>query len=200
MPARFLLTLAATLALVAGPAAAQPTEPVKAKAAPDDALVDLLDKLHKQEVNLQGTNLNDTPLEELLTKLSRQHNVTFVVTKVLELAQPDIRTKRPSLAATELRGLTLHQFLTTVLGSMQATYLVKGKMIEIVTPTYAAKVTGAGLAAHWEAHPELAQPLVSAVIREEPFNEAAAQIGDWYNLSLVIAPQAGDGRMRFVSA
>lgn len=202
MPARFLLILlilAAALAFTAGPAAAQPTEPVKTKAAPDETLADLLDKLHKQEVNLQGTNLNDTPLEELLTKLSKLYDVTFVIMKDLELVQPDIRTKRPNIAATELRGLTLHQFLTTVLGNMGATYLVKGKMIEIVTPTYAAKATGAALAGH-ENIVELAQPLVSAVIREKPFNEAAALIAERYNLTVIVAPQSGDGRMGFVSA
>jgi hypothetical protein len=200
MPVRFLLTLAATLALVAGPAAAQTTEPPKAKAVPDDALADLLDKLHKHEVrDVDGSVLNDIPLEDILTKLSKQYNVTFVITKVMELAQPDIRTKRPNISATELRGLTLHQFLTLVLGNMGATYLVKGKMIEIMTPTYAAKVTGAALTGH-ESIVELAQPLVSAVIREKPFNEVAAQIAERYNLSVVISPQSGDGRMGFVSA
>ncbi|MBY0458451.1 MAG: hypothetical protein K2V38_14020, partial [Gemmataceae bacterium] len=45
-----------------------------------------------------------------------------------------------------------------------------------------------------------AEPLVSAVAKEKPFNEAVARIAEQYDLTVVVAPQAGDAKTGFVTA
>ena len=200
MSLRFLLTLVVALALVA-PVLAQKSEPVNVKPAPSDGLAALLDKLHNETVSLPpGANLNDMPLMELLLYLSKTYNVTFVILEepFKEEGITDIRDKKTTLAATSLRGLTLHEFLTKVLENLSATYLVKGNTIKIVPTAYAAKVTGTGT--DQKGDKSIPQPLVSAVIKEKPLNEAVAQLAEWYDLTAIVAPQAGDGRKGPVTA
>jgi len=202
MSPRFLMALAVGLALAAPVPAQDEAQPAKAKAGPD-ALAVLLEKLHSQEVQFkEGTNINDIPLFELIHDLSKRYDVTFVINEESFKAEqmPNIKEMKPNLSATQLRGLTLHQFLTTVFDSVGATYLVKGKVIEIVPPTHAARVTKTTVEQLDDVRKALAQPLVSFVAKEKPLNEALALLADRYDLSVVLAPQAGDARTGFVTA
>ena len=46
----------------------------------------------------------------------------------------------------------------------------------------------------------LKEPLVSAVFKEKPLNEAVAAIAERYDLTAIVSPQAGDGRAGFITA
>jgi hypothetical protein len=41
---------------------------------------------------------------------------------------------------------------------------------------------------------------VSAVVKEKPLNEVVAKIAEMYDLTVVVAPQAGDAKTGFVNA
>jgi tetratricopeptide (TPR) repeat protein len=102
---------------------------------PTQAQVQLKSIIENQEVLLEDANLNDIPLFELLQKLSKRYGVTFVIMEEQFRAEqmPDIREKKPTLAATQLRGLKLGTFLDIVLLSMNATYIVRPDYVEITT-------------------------------------------------------------------
>jgi hypothetical protein len=106
----------------------------------------------------------------------------------------DIKEAKARLAATQLRGQSLHQFLTTILGTMEAAYVVKGGTVEIVPKSHAAKLAKAGD----DKRPP--SPLVSLVVKEKPLNEAVATLAERYDLTVVVAPQAGDAKTSFVTA
>ncbi|MDY3554867.1 VWA domain-containing protein [Gemmata sp. JC717] len=87
------------------------------------------------EVDLENKNLVETPLFELLGFLAKKYNVSFVVMEEYFKADgvPNIREEKPKLAATQLRGLKLGNFLDLVLVSMNATFIVRPDYIEITT-------------------------------------------------------------------
>lgn len=205
MSARFLLAIVAALALAALPLSAADPKPVtvsvKLAAGPSDALADLLQKLHGEEILIEG-NINEIPLFELLQRLAKQHGVTFVINEETFKAVgiQDVKTRTPNLAATQLRGLTLHQFLTTVLNSVGATYMLKGKTIEIVPPEHTARATKAAIIENEEGRKTLQEPLVSAVIEDKPLTEAVAAIAERYDLTVIVSQQAGDARTGAVTA
>jgi len=192
---RFLAALAAGLTLY-GPVVAD--DPPK-KSDPAEALLEIL---FNQEVLLEDANINDIPLFELLQKLSKRYAVTFIINEEAFKAaeRPDIKEAKPNVSATQLRGLTLHQFLTTILDSLDATYLIKGITIQIVPTAHAARVTKAATTKDAAGRTALTHPLVSAVLKEKPLNEAVALLAERYDLSVVIAPQSGDARTGFVTA
>jgi len=163
----------------------------------NDPLTDLLQKLHGEEILIEG-NLNEIPLFELIQRLSKQHGVTFVINdeSFRTAGIQDVKNKTPNLAATQLRGLTLHQFLTTVLDSVGATYMLKGQTIEIVTPGYVAAAT----IRDEEGLKSLQEPLVSAIFKEKPLNEAIAVLAERYDLTVVVSQQAGDAKTGPVTA
>ena len=86
-------------------------------------------------VDLGEKNLNELPLFELLQFLSKKHQVTFIIMEEYFKAdaQPNIKEEKPKLAATQLRGLKLGNFLDIVLVSMNATFIVRPDYIEITT-------------------------------------------------------------------
>ena len=194
MSMRLLMTLAVGLAL-AGPALS--TEDPK-----PETLETLLEKLHGQEVTNFAGNLNEIPLFELLQVFTKRYELTFVINEESFRAEgvQDIKTKTPNLAITQVRGMTVHELLTTVLDSVGATYIIKGKTIEIVPPAYAAKLTKANVTESEDGRKRLAEPLVSAVFKEKPLNEAVAVLAERHDLTVIIAPQAGDARTGFVNA
>jgi hypothetical protein len=93
--------------------------------------------------------------------------------------------------------VTLHRFLTLSLESLGATYLVRNGYIEIVPVSFAAAVTKSPPAE--QTPPRLAEPLVSVILKEKPLNEALAKVAEMYDLTVVVAPQAGDARTGFVN-
>jgi hypothetical protein len=207
MSRRFLFALVAGLALLTGasadpaPAPAPPARaPEKARPTGTDAVFAFL---HEQEVVWGDENINDVPLVELLQKMTKWSGLNFTINDESFKANQfnDIREKKPNVVATQLRGMTGHQFLTVVLESMDATYLVRGARIEVVHLNHAATATGAKLTDPDDgSHPALAQQLVSMNVKEKPLNVAVALIGERYDLTVVVAAQAGDARTGFVSA
>jgi hypothetical protein len=203
MSVRFLAALAAGLLLAAlTPARAQDrVAPPKVKPTAEA----VLKALHESEVIIEG-DLSTIPLFELTQYLSKRHGVGFVINEENFRAENvnDIKEKRPNLAAPQqLNGLTLHQLLSHVLESMNATYVIRNGGIEVVTVRYAARlskaevVTGGG---EGGARTALAEPLVSVIVKEKPLNEVLAELAERYDLNVTLAPQAGDARTGFVTA
>lgn len=156
-----------------------------------------------QEFEFQpGGNINDIPIFELLQDLSKRHGLTFVIDEdsFKQVGQPNFKEEKPVLATTQLRGITLHQFLTMALNSMGATYLVKSGMIEIVPAQYAAEVTKSALTDQNEnGRARLKEPLVSAIFKEKPLNEVVAKLAEMYDLNVIVSQQAGEARVGPIS-
>ncbi len=92
--------------------------------------------IEEVEVQLkEGANVNEIPLFELLQFLSKQYNVSFVVMEEYFKAEgiANIKEEKAKIAATQLRGLKLGNFLDIVLVSMNATFIVRPDYIEITT-------------------------------------------------------------------
>ncbi len=186
------------LAFTAAPVFAEEPQPATKKASQTELVLDAL----AQEVKLQdNVRINEIPLFELLQDLSKRHQVTFTILEEHFRAdgQPNIKEEKPKLATTMLRNLTVHQFLTQALESVNAMYLVKNGTLEIVPVRYAAKATRSKVS-NDDGNLRLNEPLVSVIFKEKPLNEAVAQIAEMHDLNVVIAPQAGDARTGFVSA
>jgi hypothetical protein len=186
-------------ALIASSAVADDAKPAK-KADPTEVLLTTLE----QEFQFKETvNINEIPVFELVNDLSKRYALTFVINEAAfrQFDRPNFKEEKPNLASTQLRGLTLQQFLTVTLDSTGATYLVKGNAIEIVPVKYAAKVTKSGTTSEGEdGYVRLTEPLVSTIVKEKPLNEAVAKIAEMYDLTVVVAPQAGDAKTGFVTA
>jgi hypothetical protein len=195
------LACACALTLAATPA---PADELKAAPEKSDPVGGILTALEREVQLKDGSNINDIPLFEILMELSKKHNLTFVINEesFKPVGRPAIREERPNLATTQVRGLHLHQFLRIVLDGMGATYLVRNNTIEIVPVEFAAKVTkSALLPGDGEgACPRLAEPLVSAIFKEKPLNEAVAQIAQTFDLTATVSPRAGEARKEPVSA
>ena len=193
-----VLACACGSALIASSAFADDVKPAK-KADPTEVLLATLE----QEIQLkEGSIINETPLFEMLQYISRRYQLAFVIDEVSfkQFGQPNIKEEKANIASTQLRGLTIRQFLTVTLESMNATYLVKGNTIEIVPLQRAAKVTKTGLSTEQGDRVRLNEPLVSAIFKEKPLNEAVAKIAEMYDLTVVVSPQAGDAKTGFVTA
>jgi hypothetical protein len=214
MPA---LLCACVLTLTAAPAAADgakqpPADPRAKKPEPKELpktpakTVDLperiIDALAHEFPEKQDFNLNDVPLFELLQDLSKKFAVPFVINEesFKAVGRPNLREEKPTVSLTTLRDLSVHQFLTTTLDSLGATYLVKGNGIEIVPVQHAAKLAKIPVDQGEDGRARLTQPLVSAIFKEKPLNEAVAAVAEKYDLTVVVSPQAGDARTGFVSA
>ncbi len=103
---------------------------------PTEAQKQLKSIIEDSEVQLkEGSNINEIPLFELLSELSKKHNITFIIMEEYFKADgvPSIREEKPRLASTQLRGLKLGNFLDIVLASMNATYVVRPEYVEITT-------------------------------------------------------------------
>jgi hypothetical protein len=155
-----------------------------------------------REVNLGDQNVNDIPLFELLQGATKKSGLTFTINEdaFKQLGNPNIRETRPNLAVTQLRGISLRQFLNITLDSLGATYLLRNGTIEVVPLQFAAKVTKSATSEGEDGRVRLTEPLVSAVLKEKPLNEVVAQIAEMYDLTVVVSPQAGDARTGFVTA
>lgn len=198
---RFACLLAVCgLALTAAPAFTDDVKPAaKKKADPTERILDAL----SQEFALkEGVNVNDVPLFELLAGIQKRCEVTFAINEESFKAEghPDFKEAKPKLAITRPTGLTLHQFLTVALDSLGATYLVKNGMIEIVSFPSAAKATKSGVSQGDDNRARLNEPLVSAIFKEKPLNEAVAKIAEMYDLTVIVSPQVGDAKTGFVTA
>ncbi len=103
---------------------------------PPQSQIDLKNKIENDEVRLpDNVNINDQTLNDLINLLSKQHGINFVIMEQYfkAIGVPDIKDKRPNLAATSVRGMKLGDFLDIVLLSMDATFIVRPTYVEITT-------------------------------------------------------------------
>jgi hypothetical protein len=194
-----LAAVAAGLTVAAAPAAAQELKTVPRPGKPKG--IDHVLQALRSPVKFEG-NLSEVPLFELFQNLSKRYELTFVILEepFRAAGEPNVREKRPTLTTTELGDVTLRRFLDLVLGSMNATYLVRKDHIAIVPLEYAARETGNAGPATELAPVSLKEPLVSAVYKEKPLAEAIADLAEEFDLNVVVGPQAADARAAVVSA
>jgi hypothetical protein len=168
----------------------------------EDAAAVILTRLENEVQLNDSININEVPLFELLQNLSKKYALTFVINEnaFKQHGFQNIKEEKPNIAATQLRGLALQQFLKLTLDGMGATYLIKGNAVEIVPVAHAAKVTKSGTSQEEDGRVRLNEPLVSAIYKEKPFNEVVAKIAEAYDLTVVVSPQAGDAKTGFVTA
>jgi hypothetical protein len=195
----------AIVAIFSGPALGADPE-VKQKPDPTEQLIT---KLFEQEVTIE--NINDIPLGALFSQLSKKYYVPFVIKDQYFKAngEPSILERKPKVDASQLKGLSLHQFLTRVLdrdslgfgeeGQGQASYLIKGQRVEIVPLNVALSEARGGLAEpladeYWEGPP------VSLVVRQKQLTEVVEMLASRYDLSVVIGHPAADAPPSLVSA
>ena len=195
---RFLLAAVCGLAFTAAPAFADDVKPAAKKA---DATERILDALAQEHALKEGVNVNEVPLIELLQDASKRCRVPFVINEesFKAIGQQNIKEEKPKSTTLAVGDGTLHQFLTVTLDSLGATYLVKNGTIEIVPTMHAAKVTKSGVSQDEDNRARLHEPLVSAIFKEKPLNEAVAKIAEMYDLTVTFAPQAGDAKTGFVT-
>jgi hypothetical protein len=139
---------------------------------PSETQKSLKNALENVEVQLkEGTNINDLPLFELLQDLAKRYNVSFVIMEQAFEAGTNMKEKKPTLAATQLRGLKLGNFLDIVLLSMNATYIVRPDYIEITSfeKRLEEKVTRVFPVA------DLAVPIPNAVSQSQLINQLQFQ-------------------------
>jgi hypothetical protein len=169
---------------------------------PADGFEALLAKLHRDEMVPLGGNVNEIPLFEIVQQMAVKNDIPFVINEegFRAIGVQDIKTKTVNLSASQLRGQTVHQFLTTILDNLGATYLIKGKTIEIVTPDHAIRVTKAAANHDESGRKVLREPLVCAAFTETPLEEAVAMLAKRFDLTAIVSPQAGDARMGLITA
>ena len=169
---------------------------------PADGFEALLAKLHRDEMLPLWGNINEIPLFEIVQQMAVKNQIPFVINEegFRAIGVQDIKTKTVNLSASQLRGQTVHQFLTTILDNLGATYLIKGKTIEIVTPDHAIRVTKAATNQDESGRKVLKEPLVSAAFKETPLEEAVAMLAKRFDLTAMVSPQAGDARTGFITA
>jgi hypothetical protein len=199
------LWICGTAAAVAADPTGEPNPPVAVapKSANRSDGVEVILTALAQEVDLGDKNLNDIPMFELLQDLSKRYSLNFAINEEEFKASgvPNFRDEKPKLAATRLRALTVRQLLNVTLEGMQATFLIRNGGVEIVPVGHAASVTRATALDRVDCDSgRLRDPLVSAVIKEKPLNEAVAKIAETYDLTVVVSPQAGDAKTGFVTA
>jgi hypothetical protein len=153
-----------------------------------------------QPANFAG-NPNDFSLIDILQALNKQHGLPFVIQNEFFRAGNinDIARDKPALIATDLKGLTVHQFLTVTLGSLKAAYLINNGRIEIVPFRYADAVARPGRAgaAQFDDRPT---PLLSIIVKQKPLKDVVASVVEKQDLSVVVSPKVGDAMDALVTA
>jgi len=94
---------------------------------------------------------------------------------------------------------TLGNGLQVILAQRGCTFLVKKSGLEVVQLETAAQQAKSQLDVSGPTQ-RLKSPLVSAVIVEKPLNEALAALSEDHDVTVIVAPQAGDAKSAFVSA
>ncbi len=158
-----------------------------------DPTADLLAKLRKPvEFPREGLTLG-----AFVEVIEAKANVSVVVNE--EAFQSDkANVSNEMVKPPRVKTLPLAAALRHTLAPLDATFLVRKGYIEIVPVTFAVKeVKQMG---GEEDAGRLLEPLVSAIYKEKPINEALADLAEEFDLSIVVAPQSGDNKTGFVSA
>lgn len=148
-------------------------------------------------------NLPEVILPDLLQHLEKQFEIRFVVDTLSfrNAGEQNILESKPAEsidAASRLKNLPLHRFLTFVLEHRRGTYLVRRGYIEILSQAAAEEETLTGDFRFDEPRPKW--PLVSAIYKEKPLNEVLADLAEEFDLNVIVAPQVRDAKAAFVSA
>jgi hypothetical protein len=182
----------AALLLALAPPSAFADEPAK-----KDPTAELLARLRKPLDVALGEEMQ---LQDFARIISDRYNVPVTVNKT---AFQNIAQSNPDdikLNVPKAKGLSLATVLRSVLVEVNATFLVRKNHIEIVPIQVAAKEAKIAGSDEDDGTVRLAQPLVSAIYKEKPLNEALADLAEEYDLTVVLAPQAGDAKAAFVNA
>ena len=157
-----------------------------------------LNTLLTREIDLGEKNINEIPIFELLSFLSKQHDLSFVINeeRFKEVGSPNFKEEKPKLTATQFRGVSLYQFLTAVLDSLGSTFLVKQSGIEIVPTAFAAEVTKSTTTKITEVRVRLNEPLVSVIVKDKPLKEVVTKLAKDFDLNIVILPRACNGDVK----
>jgi hypothetical protein len=179
------------LALAAGPAAADDAKPAKKT----DPTAALLQKLREPAV----ADAAEVPLTDFVDVIYKRHSLGVILNDASFRACGMGPPGNMIVKSPDVRGaLSVGRQLQMALAPHGATYLVRNGYVEVVPIAFAAKVTKNAVPGDDEGG--LAEPLVSVVYKEKPLNEAVADLAEEFELNVVVAPQAGDNRMAFVSA
>lgn len=189
---QYLAALALCLAVSAAAPAQGPAKP--------DPLPDILRKLSAEKGPSSEVipDVSVVSLEELAATVTKLYSIPVVIPRT-QFADATFKERKPDLVSGKLEGLSLRSYLDTVLRACGAVALVRKDQIEIVPAQHAAREAGVEVLKD-DFVTILAQPLVSAVIKEKPLNEAVAAVAEEFDLTVVVAPQAADNRTGFVSA
>jgi hypothetical protein len=183
------LACACALSFTLSPACAGDPAPLKAP----DSTAALLARL-KQPVKIDATG--ETLLPELCDYLLKKYEVAVVVNeeqlKAIGLAPGEVLLKLP-----RGDGLSIAAYLNHSLGQRQLTFLVRKGYLEVMPVSIAAAetknlATGAAVT--------MREPLVSAVLKNQPFEQAVTELADDFGLTVLVSPAAGDARTAAVSA
>lgn len=187
------LTFGATLHRVA-----VADEPKGGQAAPADPTAQLLAKL-KQPLVLKTGEIS---LHEFASLVEKATGVGVVVNEGafreggIAAAEADGVMVRP----TAFKGATAAAVLRYTLAKTDATFLVRRDHLEIVPLSHARRESRQPTGTDANGDPTAPYPLVSAVFREKPLNEALEQVAADHDLTILLAPQAADQKAAFVTA
>lgn len=186
------LVLAAVvgLAVSAWPMRGEEAKPAKKV----DPLTRVLERL-REPVDASFFNRNLT-IGEMIAEFEKRYGLPlWLGSDVAGLNQEDIgefALKPPG--AKQPLGHTLR----SMLAQRNLTYLVRKDGLELVPIETAARETKTPLDES-SPSPRLSMSLVSGVFIEKPLNEALASLGDDHDVTIILAPQAGDAKAGFVS-
>jgi hypothetical protein len=190
---RFLMAVAIGLAFASSPAVAQ--NPAGRK---PDQTADLLAKLRKP---LDLEKHVEIPLEDFASHVGEKAGLAILINEAaFRAVDPNANPGTMTLKVPQLKAMALTTTLPLILGQVDATFLVRKDHIDIVPIAYAAKETRNVVQTDDDSPVQMAEPLVSMIFKEKPFNEAVAELAEEYNLTVVVSPQSGDARTGFVSA
>jgi hypothetical protein len=192
MFARFASLL--VVGLLAGPALADPPKKT-------DPTADILAKLRGPWKGVGDTG--EISVDDFVTKLSAAYDLPVVVDEAKFKLDGFDPVGREMLKLPKAKGLTLRAALRLSLAHTGFTFLVRRDHIEFVTNAKAAMELKVGslLAVPVNGYSVGMEGVVavSMIVKEKPLNEVVADIAEEFDLNVVVAPQAGDSRMAFVS-
>jgi hypothetical protein len=160
-----------------------------------DATAEMLAKLRKPA----DLATDEIRLQDLADFIADRHGVPVVINAGAFAGITDENPLDMMVKTPKVKGLALAETIRQALAIRNATILVRKGHIEIVpiaTAAKEAKISGTDE----DGAIRLAQPLVSAIYKEKPVNEALADLAEEYDLTIVVAPQAGDNKAGFVNA
>lgn len=202
MSLRFLAAVLAAVLVTGAARAGDETTTARKAAEVKPATAEAILAAFGRPVVFEG-DLTQTALAELVHNLAKRYEINLVIRTDLFKAEgyANPGDLRPDVALSRLDGVTLRQFLDLCLSGVNATYLVRKGVVEIVPVKYAAKETGSELRAGGDGEAvRLAAPLVSAVFKEKPLSEVLANLAEEHDLTVAVAPQANDAKAAFVTA